>query len=149
MFSSLKRVQSDAPVPLETSSMELPPREANAGQQRSLESTIIGPELKIAGDLFTKGQVQIRGEIEGDVHGIYVLVAEGGSITGQISAEEIIVRGRVMGSIRGKRVLLKSSCHVAGDIFHHSLTIEDGADFEGKANRVTKLKSQDSPAATG
>ena len=70
-------------------------------------------------------------------------------ITGQISAEEIIVRGRVMGSIRGKRVLLKSSCHVAGDIFHHSLTIEDGADFEGKANRVTKLKSQDSPAAIG
>ena len=149
MFSSLKRVQSGAPVPLETSSMELPLREANAGQQRSLESTIIGPELKIAGDLFTKGQVQIRGAIEGDVHGIYVLVAEGGSITGRISAEEIIVRGSVMGSIRGKRVLLKSSCHVAADIFHDSLTIEDGADFEGKANRVAKLKSQDSPAAIG
>ena len=147
MFSSLKRVQSDAPVPLETSSMELPLREANAGQQRSLESTIIGPELKIAGDLFTKGQVQIRGAIEGDVHGIYVLVAEGGSITGRISAEEIIVRGRVMGSIHGKRVMLKSSCHVAADVFHDSLTIEDGAAFEGQAHRSAKLVPQEIAAA--
>jgi cytoskeletal protein CcmA (bactofilin family) len=129
--------------------MELPAREANSGQQRSLESTIIGPELKIAGNLFTKGQIQIRGEIEGDVDGIYVLVAEGGCITGQISAEEIIVRGRVMGSIRGKRVLLKSSCYVAADVFHDSLTIEDGAAFEGKAHRVAKLRPQDTPAAIG
>jgi cytoskeletal protein CcmA (bactofilin family) len=91
--------------------------------------------LVISGNLITKGQVQIEGDIEGDVHGIHVLIAEEGCITGLISAEEIIVRGRVMGSIRGKRVMLQSSCHVEGDIFHESLTIEDGAAFEGRAQR--------------
>jgi len=150
MFSHLKRSESDAPVPLQSkSSMEVPrlQDESTAGQQRSLTSSVIGPELTISGNLITKGQVQIDGDIEGDVHGIYVLVSEGGSITGVISAEEIIVRGRVMGSIHGKRVMLKSSCHVAADVFHDSLTIEDGAAFEGQAHRSAKLVPQEIPAA--
>jgi cytoskeletal protein CcmA (bactofilin family) len=50
-------------------------------------------------------------------------------------AEEIVVRGRLMGSIRWNRVMLKSSCHVGADIFHDTLTIEDGAAFEGRAHR--------------
>jgi cytoskeletal protein CcmA (bactofilin family) len=138
MFSSLKRSQSDSPPPLQSSSLMEVPRlrdEANDGRPRSLASSIIGSELTISGNLITKGQVQIEGDIEGDVHGIYVLVAEGACITGLISAEEIVVRGRVMGSIRGKRVMLKSSCHVGADIFHDTLTIEDGAAFEGRAHR--------------
>jgi cytoskeletal protein CcmA (bactofilin family) len=138
MFSSPKKSQSAAPLPLESKSpMDVPhlQDEVNDGRPRSLASSIIGSELTISGNLITKGQVQIDGDIEGDVHGIYVLVAEGGCITGLISAEEIVVRGRVMGSIRGKRVMLKSSCRVGADIFHDTLTIEDGAAFEGRAHR--------------
>jgi cytoskeletal protein CcmA (bactofilin family) len=146
MFSSLKKSQSAAPRPLESKSSMGASRlqdESNDGRLRGLATSIIGPELTIAGNLITKGQVQIDGEIEGDVHGIHVLVAEGGCITGLISADEVIVRGRVMGSIRGKRVMLKSSCHVAADVFHDSLTIEDGAAFEGQAHRSAKLVPQE------
>lgn len=146
MFSSLKKSQSAAPLPLESKSSMGASRlqdESNDGRLRGLATSIIGPELTIAGNLITKGQVQIDGEVEGDVHGIHVLVAESGCITGLISADEIIVRGRVMGSIRGKRVMLKSSCHVAADVFHDSLTIEDGAAFEGQAHRSAKLVPQE------
>jgi hypothetical protein len=78
MISSLKRSQSDSPPPLQSNSLtEVPPLrdEANDGRPRSLASSIIGSELTISCNLVTKGQVQIDGEIEGDVHGIYVLVS--------------------------------------------------------------------------
>ena len=81
MFSSLKKSQSAAPLPLESKSTMGAPRlqdESNDGRLRGLATSVIGPELTIAGNLITKGQVQIDGEIEGDVHGIYVLLAEGG-----------------------------------------------------------------------
>jgi cytoskeletal protein CcmA (bactofilin family) len=97
--------------------------------------SIIGPDLIIAGNLVSKGEVQIDGEIQGDVHSSYVVVGEKARITGGIIADEVVVRGQVMGSIRGKRVMLQSSSHVEGDIHHQALAIEQGAFFEGKSRR--------------
>ncbi len=97
--------------------------------------SVIGPDLTINGNLVTKGEVQIDGEIQGDIQGTYVVVGEKARITGGIVAEEIVVRGHVMGSVRGKRVMLQSSSHVEGDIFHQALAIEQGAFFEGKSRR--------------
>ncbi len=79
--------------------------------------------------------MQIDGEVQGDIHGTYIVVGERARITGGIVAEEVVVRGHVMGSIRGRRVMLQSSSHVEGDVYHQSLAIEQGAFFEGKSRR--------------
>lgn len=108
------------------------------GLARSTERnapSVIGPDLTIMGNLVSKGEVQIDGEVQGDIQGTYVVIGERARITGGILAEEIVVRGHVMGSVRGKRVMLQSSSHVEGDIFHQSLAIEQGAFFEGKSRR--------------
>lgn len=97
--------------------------------------SVIGPDLTINGNLVSKGEVQIDGEVQGDIHGTYVVIGEKARITGGIVAEEIVVRGHVMGSVRGKRVMLQSSSHVEGDIYHQALAIEQGAFFEGKSRR--------------
>jgi len=97
--------------------------------------SVIGPDLTINGNLVSKGEVQIDGEVRGDIQGTYVFIGEKARITGSIVAEEIVVRGHVMGSVRGKRVMLQSSSHVEGDIFHQALAIEQGAFFEGKSRR--------------
>lgn len=97
--------------------------------------SVIGPDLSITGNLVSKGEVQIDGEVQGDIHGTYIVVGERARITGGIVAEEIVVRGHVMGSIRGRRVMLQSSSHVEGDVYHQSLAIEQGAFFEGKSRR--------------
>ena len=104
------------------------------GSDRNAPS-VIGPDLTINGNLVSKGEVQIDGEVQGDIHGTYVVVGEKARITGGIIAEEVVVRGQVMGSLRGKRVMLQSSSHVEGDIFHQALAIEQGAFFEGKSRR--------------
>lgn len=95
----------------------------------------IGADLTVVGNLLSKGEVHIDGEIQGDVHAGNVVVGESARITGGLVADEVIVRGTVMGSIRGKRVVLQSSSKVEGDIFHSQLAIEQGAFFEGKSRR--------------
>lgn len=100
-----------------------------------LPPSIIGPDLTIHGNLSSKGQVQIDGDVQGDIHGTHVIVGERARITGGILADEIVVRGHVMGSIRGRRVMLQAQSHVEGDIYHQALAIEQGAFFEGKSRR--------------
>jgi cytoskeletal protein CcmA (bactofilin family) len=96
----------------------------------------IGSDLSIIGNLISKGEVHIDGEIQGDVHAVNMVIGENARITGGLVADEIIVRGTVQGSIRGKRVVLQSSSKVEGDIFHSQLAIEQGAYFEGKSRRT-------------
>ena len=115
--------------------------------------SVIGPDLTINGNLVSKGEVQIDGEIQGDIQGTYVVIGEKARITGGIVAEEIVVRGHVMGSVRGKRVMLQSSSHIEGDIYHQALAIEQGAFFEGKSRRsddpMAGISKPDIPALNG
>src|SRR5262245_36431419 len=97
--------------------------------------SIIGEDLTVTGNVLSRGEVQVDGQIQGDVHCSSLIVGEKAQITGGIVAEDVVVRGRVMGSVRGNRVTLQASSHVEGDIFHQSLAIEQGAFFEGKSRR--------------
>jgi cytoskeletal protein CcmA (bactofilin family) len=98
--------------------------------------SIIGEDLAITGNVISKGEVQVDGQIQGDVHCASLIVGEKAEITGGIVAEDVVVRGRVMGSIRGVRVTMQASSHVEGDVFHKALAIEQGAFFEGKSRRA-------------
>jgi cytoskeletal protein CcmA (bactofilin family) len=97
--------------------------------------SIIGEDLTVTGNVLSRGEVQVDGQIQGDVHCSSLIVGEKAQITGGIVAEDVVVRGQVMGSIRGNRVTLQASSHVEGDVFHKSLAIEQGAFFEGKSRR--------------
>ena len=142
MLPNFKRSETEPPkvtpglTPLNAGSA--PGQARPLGLARSAERntpSVIGPDLTINGNLVSKGEVQIDGEVQGDIQGTYVVIGEKARITGSIVAEEIVVRGHVMGSVRGKRVMLQSSSHVEGDIFHQALAIEQGAFFEGKSRR--------------
>lgn len=98
--------------------------------------SIIGSDLIVTGNLISKGQVQVDGEIQGDVHAGLVSVGETAKVTGSIVGDEVVVRGHVLGSVRGRRVLLQASSHVEGDVYHQTLAIEQGAYFEGKSRRA-------------
>lgn len=109
--------------------------------QRSNERaslSVIGPDLIITGNLESRGEVQVDGIVEGDIHGSHVIVGPNANITGGIVAEEVVIRGRVNGTVRGKRVMLQASSQVEGDIFHNALSIEQGAMFEGKSRRTAQ-----------
>ena len=109
----------------------------NAQQSGDRSVSVIGPDLTIAGNLISKGEVQVDGTVQGDIHGSHVVVGASAKINGGIVAEEVVVRGHVVGSIRSRRVMLQSTSQVDGDIYHQALSIEQGAMFEGKSRRTT------------
>ncbi len=100
-----------------------------------LVPSIIGEDLTVVGNISSKGEIQVDGQIQGDVHCGSLLLGDKSQITGGVVAEDVVVRGHVIGSIRGLRVTLQSQSHVEGDIYHQSLAIEQGAYFEGKSRR--------------
>jgi cytoskeletal protein CcmA (bactofilin family) len=100
-----------------------------------LVPSIIGEDLSIVGNVSSKGEIQVDGQIQGDISCGSLLLGDKSQISGAVVAEDVVVRGRVLGSIRGLRVTLQSQSHVEGDIYHQSLAIEQGAFFEGKSRR--------------
>jgi cytoskeletal protein CcmA (bactofilin family) len=96
--------------------------------------SVISEDLSITGNVSSKGEIQIDGEIQGDIHCGSLLLGDKSQVQGSVIAEDVVVRGKVVGSIRGLRTL-QAHAHVEGDIFHQSLAIEQGAYFEGKSHR--------------
>ncbi len=99
-------------------------------------TSVIGPDLVIHGNLTSKGEVQIEGEVQGDIYGTHIVIGERARVTGGVIAEECVIRGHLLGTVRGRRVLLQGSSHVEGDIYHQTMAIEQGAFFEGKSRRT-------------
>lgn len=113
--------------------------------------SIIGTDLNITGNVISKGEIQVDGEIQGDIHCTSLIVGEQAVISGGIVSEDVVIRGKVLGSIRGLRITLQSNAHVEGDIFHQSLAVEQGAFFEGKSRRtddpLEPIRPQTAPQA--
>lgn len=107
------------------------------GSGRAVTSgpSVIGADLSIVGNLVSTGQLHIDGTVQGDIQGVNILVRETAKVTGTISGQEVIVQGEVLGSVKAERVVLAASCKLEGDVFHQSLSIEQGAYFEGKSRR--------------
>ncbi len=139
----------DAPAGAEMPKMPPPPQPMNGsrppilGASASVSSgqpSVIGTDLTVTGNLLSKGEIQIEGQVQGDLTAGRVVVGPNAKITGGIVADEVEVQGTVHGSIRGMRVTLKSNSRVEGDVFHQMLAIEQGAYFEGKSRRSENPK---------
>lgn len=159
--------QSGAPVQpsLGTPPMPPPPPASALGARQpahpfrsggTVATSVIGPDLIVQGNLISKGEVQIEGEVQGDIHGTHIVVGEKARITGGVIAEECIIRGHVLGTVRGRRVLLQMTSHVEGDIYHQTVAIEQGAFFEGKSRRtddpiagISRSERHPEPMSTG
>jgi cytoskeletal protein CcmA (bactofilin family) len=113
--------------------------------------TIIAEKLKIVGSVTAEGSVEVNGDLEGDLRCKSLTVSRKARIRGSVQADRIVVSGKVEGPIRGRTVALKSCASVTGDIVAKSLSIEQGAFFDGRSASVsaneaapTRL-SKDSP----
>ncbi|MHA1528191.1 MAG: bactofilin family protein [Alphaproteobacteria bacterium] len=97
--------------------------------------SLLSNDLTIKGNVTTSGDIQIEGNIEGDVRAHLLTVGETAVIKGEIAADDVVVNGRVIGRLRGLKVRLTASARVEGDIIHKTIAIESGAHFEGTVQR--------------
>lgn len=126
-----------APAPSMAAKPSLAPVRPGAGGSSYGKTvpSIIGEDLIVVGNVSSNGEIQVDGEIQGDIHCVSLLLGDRSRVTGAVVADDVVVRGTVMGSIHGLRVTLQAQSHVEGDIYHQSLAIEQGAYFEGKSRR--------------
>ena len=128
---------AEAPAaPSTTSSDTVSPSSAPAAAKKPKPApSLISSDLKITGNIETSGDIQIEGEIEGDVRANLMTIGESAVLRGEVVADDIVVTGRVIGRIRGEKVRLTSSARVEGDVIHKTIAIESGAHFEGSVRR--------------
>ena len=108
--------------------------------------TMIGPDVEINGPIKLTQGVIIYGRVNGDIitKGP-VRISQDALVDGDIVGGDIRIGGTVRGNINSSgRVILGSQCVLKGNIVYKKLTIEDGAQFEGKCDLSLKKKSQSS-----
>lgn len=93
--------------------------------------SVISRALKITGQLESSEDIQIEGEVEGDVRAVKVRVGGSAKVHGTVSGEEVELAGTVDGKIEARKVLLTSSAHMSGDIVHQDIAIQSGAYIAG------------------
>jgi cytoskeletal protein CcmA (bactofilin family) len=102
--------------------------------------SIIGPGMRIEGDLATDGTVRIEGTVQGTIRaGKAVVLGQSGEIVGDIYTRDAVIGGRVTGTlVADSRLELQGSCVVDGEIRARAahLQLAEGATFNGQIRMI-------------
>lgn len=98
--------------------------------------SIIGPGMRIEGDVVTDGTVRIEGSIRGTVRaGKAVVLGQEGEVVGDIHTQDAVIGGRVTGTLVAEsRLELQSTSVVEGEVCARTehLVLHEGARFNGQ-----------------
>ena len=105
-------------------------------------SSILGPEIKIDGNIDAKGDLLIYGEVTGNVNSNGTINSSKGSLVqGNINAQNASIHGKIMGDLSVKnKVILGKNSHLEGNLQASIITIEEGAQFDGMCHMVKEEK---------
>jgi cytoskeletal protein CcmA (bactofilin family) len=101
---------------------------------------VIGPKIKIIGELSGDEDVLIEGSLEGEIRISRDLrVGAGGVVKAKVSAQSIIVSGEIVGDCEANgRVELQSTGKLTGNIRAPKIVIAEGAMFRGNSDMSGK-----------
>src|SRR5689334_23749666 len=96
-------------------------------------TSVLGPTLRFKGELHADEELLIKGKIEGSItHSQRLTVCAEGVVKANIRAQMIAIEGTVDGDLQAeKAVQVKESAHVNGNIRAPSVSIVEGAHFNG------------------
>jgi len=98
-------------------------------------SALIGPSLKIKGQITGNEDLRIDGKVEGPISLLdhELTVGFSAELNSEIASAKVIVYGKVVGNVQARhRVDIKTDGSVIGDISTARISIEDGAHFKGR-----------------
>lgn len=110
-----------------------------AKDESSANISVIGADLAISGQdvhVISKGKIRVEGSIQGDVLGTEVVIGDVGKVEGVVSGDIVKVFGVIMGTIRGVQVEIEAGAKVEADVHHHTLSVDAGAQIEGRVCRT-------------
>ena len=105
-------------------------------------SSVISSDTIIKGKIDFKGELLIEGKVSGDILGDNLTLGPSAKVDGKIIVKAIAIQGSFTGFIRSDTVKLDSGSTVKGDIEHSEISIETGANFNGKVIRISKQQKK-------
>jgi cytoskeletal protein CcmA (bactofilin family) len=117
-------------------------------------SATIGKAVMIKGQIFSREDLIIDGEVEGTVEAAdhRVTVGPNGKVQASVKAREIVVLGSIHGNVEAaEKIDIRKDARLVGDIKTARIVIEDGAYFKGSIDIIKveqKKKDAPGPAAT-
>lgn len=100
----------------------------------SRSSATIGKAVKVVGQIFTKEDLYVDGDVEGTIESQdnKVTVGPNGRVQANVKAREVIILGQVQGNVEtSDKVDIRKDAKLVGDITTSRISIEDGALFKG------------------
>lgn len=114
----------------------------------SRSSATVGKSVKIVGQIFTKEDLYVDGDVEGTIESLEnkVTVGPNGRVQASIRAREVIILGQVQGNVEtSDKVDIRKDAKLVGDITTSRISIEDGALFKGSID-IKKAEPKPAPA---
>jgi len=113
-------------------------------------SATIGKAVKVVGQIFSREDLFVDGEVEGTVEALEhkLTVGPNGSVKAAIKAREVVALGSVQGNVEAtEKIEIRKDAKLVGDIRTARIIIEDGAYFKGSIDIVKPEPAKGKPAA--
>jgi len=94
--------------------------------------SVIGADVTITGNLGASADLHIDGTVLGDITCASLVQGEKSSISGAVVAETARLAGKVTGSITARELVILKTARIEGDVHYDALTIEQGAEVDGR-----------------
>jgi cytoskeletal protein CcmA (bactofilin family) len=121
--------------------------------ENRVSAATIGKAVKIVGQIYSKEDLYVDGEIEGTVEALEhkLTIGPHGTMHAGIKAREVVALGNITGNVEASdKIEIHKEAKLVGDIRTSRIIIEDGAYFKGSIDIVKPepAKASAKPAAT-
>ena len=99
----------------------------------------IGKAVKIVGQIFSREDLYIDGDVEGTIELMEhkLTVGPNGKVHSGVKAREVVALGAIQGNVEASdRIEIRKDARLVGDIKTARIVIEDGAYFKGSIDIV-------------
>jgi cytoskeletal protein CcmA (bactofilin family) len=100
----------------------------------SRNTATIGKAVRIVGQIYTKEDLNVEGDVEGTIESTdnKVTIGTTGRVQASVKAREVVIFGQVQGNVEAAdKVDIRREAKLVGDITTARISIEDGALFKG------------------
>jgi len=102
-------------------------------------SASIGKAVKIVGQIFSREDLFVDGDVEGTIELMEhkLTVGPNGKVHAGVKAREVVALGTIQGNVEANdRIEIRKDARLVGDIKTARIVIEDGAYFKGSIDIV-------------
>jgi len=111
-------------------------------------SATIGKAVKIVGQIYSKEDLYVDGDLEGTVEALEhkLTIGPNGTVHAAVKAREVVALGTIQGNVEAtERIEIRKDAKLVGDIRTARIIIEDGAYFKGSID-IVKPETGGKPA---